>query len=78
MVSLERSNSGKPTHMVTVFEAQEMVLSSHAVTIKPLYQSGNEAMGTCKYTEYQFKHPNTMINKNKKGQVCNYLKTVKD
>lgn len=38
MVSFERINSGKPTHMVTVFEAQEMVLSSHAVMVKPLYQ----------------------------------------
>lgn len=38
MVSFERINSGKPTHMVTVFEAQEMVLSSHALMVKPLYQ----------------------------------------
>lgn len=38
MVSFERIHSGKPTHMVTVFEAQEMVLSSHAVMVKPLYQ----------------------------------------
>lgn len=38
MVSFDRINSGKPTHMVTVFEAQEMVLSSHAVMVKPLYQ----------------------------------------
>lgn len=45
--------------MLTVFEDQEMMLSSQAVMVKPLYQ--HLEMKQWAYAEYQPKCPNNRI-----------------